>query len=117
MAHYENGFGNWIIQYSDDEKKIFGLWCAYYAYLENIDRQHEMLNGRTYPFPSSSKSHSAEQARRNTQRRLGLFGEGIDDSKVRDFRDHALRMTFQSQMEYATKTGMYEELMKDIKRK
>lgn len=102
---------------SETERKILGLWCSYYAYLENIDREHEKINGRTYPFPSTAKSMGAEQARRTTSRRLGLFAENLTEKEVRGLRDTALRFTFEEQMLFAANTGMYEEFMKDLRNK
>lgn len=104
------------LEYTPEEKKILGLFCAYYAYLENIDRQHEAINGRTYPFPSSALAWKAERARSNAGHRLGLASDQILDKDVRALRDQALHFTFEEQMVYAANTGMYEELMKDLKR-
>jgi len=118
MAYEDQYVGNFP-KMPDHEKKHLGLYCAYYAYLESIDRLHESLEQRrpAYPYPSQSKAYIVEQARRAVVRRLGLFAPELSEKELLNLRNAALRFTHEEQLLCATETGMYEELIKELRNK
>lgn len=100
---------------SETERKILGLWCSYYAYLESMDNMADKLDQGYGRFPSQKHAGKAEEARRAAIRRLGLFGEGMTDKEMAGLREQALRFSYEEQLLFATQTKMYEEFLKDIK--